>query len=86
MSADAAFRNLAGNYLFFATAVLNFSDLVLHTFGGEDASSKADPKVGFGMGTHGPGKLPELGKFPRVVRRACNRFFGSSEQKPFALV
>ena len=33
------------------------------------------------VGSHGPGKLPEKGKSPRVVRGGCKRSFGLREQK-----
>ena len=33
------------------------------------------------MIAHGPGKLPEKGKSPKVLRRGCKRSFGPSVQK-----
>ena len=34
-----------------------------------------------GLGSCGPGKLPEKWKFPKVVRRGCKRSFGPREQE-----
>ena len=33
------------------------------------------------VGSHGPGKLPDEGKSPKVVRGGCKRSFGPREQK-----
>ena len=48
-------------------------------------SAFARPKwtkmVHFGLGSYGPGKLTEKGKFPKVLRGGCKRSFGPREQR-----
>ena len=47
----------------------------------EIAQFQRQGSAGVDLGSHGPGKLPEKRKSPKVVRGGCKRSFGPREQK-----
>ena len=56
-------------------------DVLLPDIRGLLSNTKFTARSKFTMGSCGPGKLTEKGKFPKVLRGGCKRSFGPREQR-----